>query len=202
MYIPSSDDWEERYRSGETHWDRGGLSPALHTWMERGTLRPCRVLIPACGRGHEVVRLCERGFEVTGIDVAPSAIAQLSRALENKDLKANLVCADMLHWEPRHTFDAIYEQTSLCALSPEHWTSYAYRLHRWLRPHGVMFALFMQTHRVGGPPFHCDLEQMRGLFPESQWSWREEETLSVPHPTGLDETGCVLVRRCARGARV
>ena len=39
------------------------------------------VVVPGCGRGHEVVELARRGFEVTAIDFAPAAIEALSTKL-------------------------------------------------------------------------------------------------------------------------
>ncbi len=70
--------WEERYRKGETGWDRGASSSAARTWGEHPCLAPCRLLIPGCGFGHEVVEFARRGFDVTAVDIAPSAIHRLS----------------------------------------------------------------------------------------------------------------------------
>ena len=57
-------EWEERYLSGRTAWDRGGVSPALRHWLASGALRAGRVLVPGCGRGHEVAALAREGFQV------------------------------------------------------------------------------------------------------------------------------------------
>ena len=73
------------------------------------------------------------------------------------------------HWQPAEPFDAIYDQTCLCALPPEIWPDYAARLHGWLRPGGRLFVLFMQTGSRGGPPFHCDLTEMQRLFAPTHW---------------------------------
>jgi hypothetical protein len=66
--------WQARYDQGQTGWDRGGASPTLLRWLAAGDLRPCRILVPGCGRGHEVVALAKAGFDVTGVDFAPAAV--------------------------------------------------------------------------------------------------------------------------------
>ena len=43
---------------------------------------------------------------------------------------------------------------------------------------------FMQTHQDGGPPWHCDLERMKELFPTEQWQWPGEGGLKVAPTRG------------------
>lgn len=187
--------WNEKYLTGATGWDRGGVSPALHAWLEGGELAPCRILIPGCGYGHEAVALARLGFAVTALDIAPAPLDRLGEELARAEVKAELVQADALHWQPAAPFDAIYEQTCLCALEPAHWLVYEAQLQAWLRPGGRLFALFMQTNRAGGPPFHCALPDMRALFPETRWHWEGTPHREVPHPNGLFEYAAELTRR-------
>jgi len=187
--------WEAKYQAGTTGWDRGGISPALAAWLDRGELQSGRVLVPGCGNGHEVVELARAGCQVTAVDIAAPPVARLTDALVEQGQQARVVQADLLHWTPAQPFDAIYEQTCLCALDPAQWPAYAGRLAGWLRPGGRLFALFMQTGQEGGPPHHCDLAQMRELFPDDLWQWPQDEPQQVAHPNGLYELACVLVRR-------
>ncbi len=187
--------WEQMYREGRTGWDRGGPSPALDEWVTPGGLAGRRVLVPGCGHGYEVEALARAGARVTALDLAATPIECLRKRLAEAGLAADLVQTDVLAWEPERPFAAIYEQTCLCALPPSRWTDYARRLWRWLEPRGTLFALFMQTGRAGGPPFHCALEAMRGLFPEGPWHWLDGEPLEVPHPNGLWELGYRLQAR-------
>lgn len=188
--------WQQRYRDGRTGWDRGGASPALLRWLDAGSLPPppARVLVPGCGRGHEVLELARRGYAVTALDFAPAALDALRSALAAAGLDAQLIQADVLGWQAPQPFDAIYEQTCLCALDPAQWPAYAAQLAAWLRPGGQLLALFMQTGRDGGPPFHCALAQMYTLFPAAQWRW-PAQAMEVPHPGGGMELGHVLQRQ-------
>jgi 2-polyprenyl-3-methyl-5-hydroxy-6-metoxy-1,4-benzoquinol methylase len=187
-------EWELRYQSGHTGWDRGTVSPALLCWVKVGQLAPGRVLVPGCGRGYEVIELASRGFEVTAIDIAPSAIEALTHHLSRASVSAKILQADLLHWSPDATFDAVYEQTCLCALEPATWSDYVQRLHQWVKPGGHVFALFMQTGQEGGPPYHCAIEDMRRLFSDHQWAWLDGYPQKVSHPTGFYELSHVLRR--------
>ena len=183
-------DWEGHYQRGETGWDRGNASPALAHWRETDSLSPCRILIPGSGYGHEAVELARLDFNVTAVDIADSPVRHLRQKLNELEIHADIVQADVLNWQPQQPFDAIYEQTCLCALNPEMWPEYEQQLHRWLKPGGSLFAQFMQTGNAGGPPHHCDLLKMRELFDGSRWQWPEDEQLLlVPHSGNRFELG-------------
>lgn len=187
--------WEKRYRSGRLGWDRGGSSPALVDWLDAGEIPAGRVLVPGCGHGHEVADLVRAGCQVTAVDIAALPVMRLMGELADQGLHANVVQADLLQWQPAEPFDAIYEQTCLCALEPAHWAEYERRLADWLLPGGRLFALFMQTGRAGGPPYDCPMPAMEALFDATRWAWPDEPPRDVPHPNGMVEHAVVLERR-------
>jgi methyl halide transferase len=189
------EDWEDRYRQGRTGWDRGSVSPALLHWLDAGLIPQGRVLVPGCGHGHEVEALVRAGCQITAVDIAPTPVLRLMARLADAGLNACVVQADLLRWTPAEPFDAIYEQTCLCALDPADWLEYARRLAGWLSPGGRLFALFMQTGKEGGPPYHCAMPAMRELFADDDWQWPASHPFEIPHPTGLTEVACVLTRR-------
>ncbi|HWS75363.1 MAG TPA: methyltransferase domain-containing protein [Quisquiliibacterium sp.] len=205
MAGPGVDFWQQRFEAGQTPWDRGASNPQLAAWLDSGELAPCRILVPGCGSGHEVAELAIRGFEVVALDYAPAAVERTRERLAGLGApaaRASVVCADALEWQPDAPFDAIYEQTCLCALYPDHWAEYAQQLHRWLKPGGRLFALFVQTLRPGaaegfiqGPPYHCDIHGMRALFPGGRWDWPKPPYPRVEHPSGMAELAVVLGRR-------
>ncbi|HKI61140.1 MAG TPA: methyltransferase domain-containing protein [Mariprofundaceae bacterium] len=188
-------DWEQRYQQGETGWDRGTASPAIEHWLSAVLKAPARVLIPGCGRGHEAVFLASHGFDVTGIDIATSAVLHLEEQLAAEGLKAEVILGDLFAYQPDKPFDVVYEQTCLCAIQPHERPAYEAKLHSWLKPGGHLLALFMQTGADGGPPFHSDLLAMHKLFPDERWQWLTEEPLFVPHRNGRFELGYQLIRR-------
>lgn len=201
MAGPTREFWEQRFLEGQTPWDRGQANPQLAAWLAEGRLAPCRVLVPGCGSGYEVEALAAAGFQVTALDYAPQAIARVRERLQAAALQAELVEADALQWQPSRPFDAVYEQTCLCALYPDQWRDYADQLHRWVRPGGHLYALFVQLLRPGaaegrieGPPYHCDIQGMRALFPASRWAWPKPPYARTSHPRGMNELAVVLER--------
>jgi len=179
--------WEKRYQSGQTGWDRGETSANLLHWIKLELLKPCRILVPGCGNGYEVVTLAQQGFDVVAIDIAPSPLDNLRAMLDAKGLQAELIQTDFLQWQAERPFNAIYEQTSLCALQPELWSHYEQRLYNCLQQAGQLFAQFMQTDQEGGPPFHCDIAAMLSLFHSQRWQWSEQYETQVEHYSGKFE---------------
>lgn len=192
MTLPS-DFWETRFQEGRTPWERQGINPSFASWLASGELAPCRILIPGAGRSPEPAALLEAGFDVMALDLADSAVAFQAAALG----AGRAIQADVTTWMPDQLFDAIYDQTCLCALPPDLWPAYEARLRRWLRPGGRLFVLFMQTDRDGGPPFDCPLPAMRPLF--SAWTWPDTLADGVPHGLGTVEQPAILVRAGALG---
>ena len=203
MAGPTTDFWQERFEKKQTGWDRGTTSPQLLAWLESGALQPCRIAVPGCGSGWEVAELARRGFEVVGIDYTPAAVERTRALLSAEGLMAEVLQADVLAYQQDKPFDAIYEQTCLCALHPDHWVEYARQLQKWLAPQGSMWALFMQMVRleatveglVQGPPYHCDINAMRALFPAQDWAWPKPPYAKVPHSMGAHELGLRLALR-------
>lgn len=184
-------EWEARYQEGRTGWERGRPNPAFLAWRSDGTLAPCRILVPGAGRSPEPAMLAEAGFDVTVLDAAESAVAFQTAALGER---GRVVRTDLFAWAPDRPFDAIYDQTCLCALPPETWASYEARLRAWLRPGGRYFALFMQSRREGGPPWNCPVPAMRALFPQARWNWPVTLPALVPHSPDLGEQPAILER--------
>jgi methyl halide transferase len=152
-----------------------------------------------------VLPLARAGLQVTAIDYAQGAIDMLGRRLAaTGDVDVRLQQADVLEWLPGTPLDAVYEQTCLCALHPDHWVDYAAQLRRWLRPGGRLCLLAMQARRPGasegrieGPPYHVDINALRALLPDAHWAWPKPPYAAVPHPAMADwaELALVLARR-------
>lgn len=202
MTGPTRAFWQERFDTKQTGWDRGGPSPQLQAWLDSGALRPCRIAVPGCGNGWEVAELAARGFDVTGIDYTEAAVDHTRALCARRGVQARVVQADVLTFQPDAPYDAVYEQTCLCALHPDHWVTYAGQLHAWLKPGGRLHALLMQRVRpeaseqglIEGPPYHCDIHAVRALFPATRWQWPKPPYDKVPHPSLSHELALMLNR--------
>ena len=201
MVGPTQDFWQARFENGQTPWDRGGAHPQLLAWLEEGLIGAgMTIAIPGCGRGHELLALGQVGIAAIGLDYTPAAVAIARERLDS--LPGSVEQADVLTWQPAAPLDIVYEQTCLCALHPDHWRRYADQLHGWIKPGGLLLALFMQARRDGaatgvveGPPYHGDINAMRALFPADRWAWPAPPYALVPHgQQGWAELAVVLAR--------
>ena len=203
MAGPTTEFWQQRFEKNETGWDRGSPSPQLLAWLDTGALQPCRIAVPGSGSGWEVVELAKRGFDVTGIDYTAAAVEKTQALLAAQGLNAEVIQADVLIYQSDKQFDAVYEQTCLCAIHPEHWIEYSQQLSQWLKPGGNLWVMFMQMLRPGaseegvvyGPPYHCDINAMRALFSEKSWVWPKPPYAKVSHPNLSHELALRLNRR-------
>ncbi len=207
MAGPDIQFWQDNFARGNTPWDRGAASPQLLAWLAEGSLAPHgTIAVPGCGNGHEVLELARRGFDVAAVDYAARACeatqARLDEAGAEIAARARVVCADVLDWHPATPLAAVYEQTCLCALHPDHWVRYASALHDWLRPGGQLFVLAMQVDRPGaadglieGPPYDVPINALRALFAAAHWDWPRPPYVRVPHRGAQYELGLILTRR-------
>ncbi|HLS27499.1 MAG TPA: methyltransferase domain-containing protein [Opitutales bacterium] len=160
--MPSREFWDERYRSGETPWDYGGVQPEFAEFFEqRPEVR--RLLIPGCGTGHEVRAARDAGIEVTGIELSPEAAQRAKGRLG--DGGEAIITGDFFTYPfSEDEFDAIYERTFLCAISPEQRPAYVKRMCELLKPGGFLFGFFLFGEESDPPPYPLAPDEDRELF--------------------------------------
>jgi SAM-dependent methyltransferase len=62
------------YRTGRAPWDLGPRKELVDA-VESGRIQPCRAIDLGCGTASNAIFLAQHGFEVTGADYSPDAIA-------------------------------------------------------------------------------------------------------------------------------
>ena len=143
--------WNQRYACGETPWTLHAIPAALRSFVKRTRTRG-RVLIPACGTDHEVLRFFQSsGFDVTAIDFSTVAVTQIKEVLGNFDGK--IIHGDFFKFDFPSRFDLIYERTFLCALHPRRWPQYAKRVTQLLRLRGQLVGVFFYGTEPDPPPY-------------------------------------------------
>jgi SAM-dependent methyltransferase len=89
-------DWEAKYAAGVVApWDIGRPQPAFARLADEGRLSG-RVLDAGCGSGENALLAASRGADVTGIDIAPAAIARARAKASGRGLAARFEVADAL----------------------------------------------------------------------------------------------------------
>jgi SAM-dependent methyltransferase len=98
--------WETRYAESDRIWS-GRVNQVLAETA--GTLTPGRALDLGCGEGGDVVWLARQGWQVTGIDLSPTAIARGRAAAEEAGVadRIQLVAADLATWSTEDSYDLV-----------------------------------------------------------------------------------------------
>ncbi len=146
--------WEDAWQRGATPWDRGSVAPGLAWWLgqhaeallprrledvpQSGSLATPRVphacdtrttqgraLVPGAGHGHDVLALAHAGWDVTAVDIAPTAVVACAQRIATAgiNVQARVICADFFESPPKaealqEPFDLLFDYTFCCALPP------------------------------------------------------------------------------------
>ena len=159
-------DWEQAYREGETPWDKGSASPPLIAYLAEHHIVG-RVLVPGCGTGHDVLALAEAGAEVTGVDIAPRALAIARKRVHQG--KVQWIEGDFLDLGQVEAsyYDWVVEHTCLCALDPAERERDVRSVRHALKPGGCLWAVFFrEVADYDGlePPHPIDAKEIDQLF--------------------------------------
>ena len=161
--------WEDRYQDNLTPWDLGGPAVPLVDFLASPQAPVTgKVVVPGCGRGHDALYLAEHGFEVTGLDFAPSAVEYCRQEAHARGLadRAHFEQHDLFRLPPSFnaSFDYAVEHTCFCAIDPALRPHYARVIHDILKPGGKLWAIFWAHNREGGPPYRTSAGEVRRLF--------------------------------------
>jgi len=104
--------WDKAYHGGRrAPWDIGRPATDLKKAVEDGTLRPCRAVVLGCGTGTNAIYLAGKGFDVTGIDIAPTALARAEQKAHKAKVQIRWVLADVLKPpQDLKPFDLIFDR--------------------------------------------------------------------------------------------
>ena len=159
--------WESFYQANEISWDHGEASPGLVDFLSSSSnqIPLGRALVPGCGRGHDARALAKAGWNVTGLDIAPSSIPMAQKLATNKGLNIDFLLGDFLSKKPESQFDLIFEHTLFCAINPNRRKDYVKAIQNWLKPKGHYLAVnYMITENDEEPPFSTNAEELDTTF--------------------------------------
>lgn len=173
--------WERAWQGGRTPWDHGAAAPPLLEYLQTHPPLTGRILVPGCGAGHEVRALAQAAgdqAEVTGLDLAPTAIARARAFPAVSSESYHLGDLLALPASFQGAFDWIFEHTCLCALEPASRPAYAEAVSTALKPGGRLLAIFfidVGERDSDGPPFpisNAHIDALLGEHFETRAHWR------------------------------
>ena len=125
----------------------------LVSHLDRGLIRPGRVLDVGCGPGRNALHLARAGFTVDAVDLSPEAVSWASARAREAGVDVRFRCGDVFAVDG--TYDLVYDSGCFHHLPPHRRISYLALLDRVLAP-GGHFALTCFTAGAGSSRSDAD----------------------------------------------
>ena len=161
--------WEELYQKGEVFWNKGAPSPPMSQYLEQHSVQG-RTLVPGCGHGHEVALAVKHGLDATGLEIAPTGVAEARTVYPQ--LAERFVTGDL--FDPpenlRGVFDVVLEHTCMSGLHPSLRADYRRGIDLALKPRGLLIGVWFIYPDLDpgdeGPPYPFSVPDLTALFAE------------------------------------
>ena len=169
--------WEDIYLDDDAGWDLGGVTPVFDNIADQ--LNRGKVCILGCGNGYDAVMFSQKGFEVTAVDFAPSALIKLEIMSNKENVNVQILQSDIFVLTPEYdsVFDYVIEQTCFCAVNPQRRQEYERLVYKILKPGGKLIGLWFpldKTIEDGGPPWGITIDEIKSIF-KNGWNIEKEE---------------------------
>jgi cyclopropane fatty-acyl-phospholipid synthase-like methyltransferase len=144
--------WDDAYRHSRTPWDIGRPQPAIVHIADAGELiEP--VLDSGCGSGEHALLAATIGLEVTGVDIAQTAIEQARGKARARGLSAEFLVGDVLALEQverlEPPFRTVIDTGCFHTFANADRPVYAASLASVVEPGGVLHLLCFSEHTPG-----------------------------------------------------
>jgi cyclopropane fatty-acyl-phospholipid synthase-like methyltransferase len=155
-------------------------------------------VVLGCGTGTNAIYLASKGFDVTGIDIAPTALNLCRKKAQEAGVKARWLLADVLAPPELESFDFIYDRGCYHGVRRQNATGYVQSV-RKLSHVGTRILILAgnaNEERHYGPP-RVKEKELRGDFSESfDFQKLKETRFDTKEPGGQGALGwSVLLKR-------
>jgi SAM-dependent methyltransferase len=158
--------WDASYTAGPpAPWDIGRPQPGFVRLADEGRLTG-RLLDAGCGTGENALLAAGRGADVTGVDVAPTAIARAREKASARGLTARFEVADALDLGRLGlTVDTVIDSGVFHVFDDADRVRYVASLAAVLRPGGVCYLMCFSDRQPGTwGPRRIRSEELRAAF--------------------------------------
>lgn len=198
--MPAMDDMEEVYRRLEPEdipWNITEPPALLTELLASGRVSPCRMIEAGCGTGNHARVFAAHGFDVTGVDIAPTAVAIAQRNAASAGLDCRFVTADLTGTPPEFDakFDFAWEWEVLHHIAPVLRPAWVRNMHHLLNPGAAYVAVCfseadeqfgsgkMRRTPIGTTLYFSSEEELRALY-AAHFVVEELRTLRIPGTRG------------------
>jgi SAM-dependent methyltransferase len=147
--------WDAIYRDRRAPWDTGRPSTELKRMVEQKVLRPGRAVELGCGTGVNAVYLATQGFDVTAIDLSPTALEAAEERARKAGVKVRWIQADVTNPPSLEPFDLIFDRGCYHGVRRQNAAGYVKTVEKLCRPGGRMLILAGNANEPApayGPP--------------------------------------------------
>ena len=174
--------WLEKWAAAQTGFHMDQPHPDLVAQADAVFAGgPHRVLIPLCGKSHDLAWLAGRGHTVVGVELARTAVEQFlaehqrqahvheeEGRLRFESGNVTVHCTDVLTLAPADvgSFDRIWDRAAMVALDPARREAYVRVLRALLRPGGriLLNAFTYDQSQMAGPPHSVPEDEIRERY--------------------------------------
>ena len=188
--------WHARWEEGRIGFHQQEINEQLQShWSALNLAADTQVLVPLCGKSHDMLWLREQGHSIVGVELNEGACNAFfgengadPEIVESTPYRAyrcdgiELLCGDMFALDEAcfNRVGAVYDRAALVALPPEMRSTYAQMLCDKL-PVGVPVLLItMEFEGDQGPPFAIAEAEVNVLYGERFEIRRLSETEDGP----------------------
>ena len=188
------DRWDRAYRDGRhPPWNSGMAAPDLREAVEKGDIKPCRVAVLGCGSGANSIYLAKNGFDVTAIDVAPTALSTAQADAEKAGVKVRWLLADVLALPELEPFDLIFDRGCYHNVRYVDAKGFVASLDRLSRPGTKFFVLSCDRDRAPGVRETTMRDDLSELF-DFEWI-RKSHIITGKEAKSRHASWSVMLRR-------
>ena len=160
-------EWDEVYRTyslDELGWELGKPRPILVEYFEAGLIPAGKTLDTCCGVGSNPIYLAQKGCEVTGIDISPTAIGIAKQKTKQAKVDISFVKGSFVDLGfADGVFDFVFDMGCFHHVEIEDRGKFIRGVHRILRDGGV-YMLTCFSYRNGPSWNHFTRRQIVDFF--------------------------------------
>jgi SAM-dependent methyltransferase len=177
--------WDAPYRNEQLPgWDVGRPCSHLAKAVENKIFRPGRAIVFGCGSGTNAIYLASKGFEVTGVDVAPTALTIAAEKAQKAGVEVDWMLADVVTLPKLPPYDLIFDRGCYHHICQYDSPGYVESLRRLSRTgtRAMILAGSPADGRRGGPP-RIEEETIRRDFTTSfDFEWLRDIRFDSRNP--------------------